>query len=86
MRKSNKDLRKTLNSLHFPSLRTAEFPPLKLTSLESDSSRDQAIHRHPVHDQLLFQHRRGMCVRPTSAGNDQTTEGHKYTGILKLFL
>ena len=86
MRKSNKDLRKTLNSLHFPSLRTAGFLPLELTSLEPDSSRDQAIHRHPVHDQLFFEHRRGMCVQPTSAGNDQTTEGHKYTGILKLFL
>ena len=56
------------------------------TSLEPDSSRDQAIHRHPVHDQLFFEHRRGMCVQPTSAGNDQTTEEHKYTAILKEFL
>ena len=45
MRKSNKDLWKTLNSLHFPSLRTAGLLPLELTSLEPDSSRDQAIHR-----------------------------------------
>ena len=75
-----------LTSLHFLSLRTAGFLPLELTSLEPDSSRDQAIHRHPVHDQLFFEHRRGMCVQPTSAGSDQTTEEHKYTAILKEFL
>ena len=67
-------------------MRTAGFLPLELTSLEPDPSRDQAIHRRPVHDQLFFEHRRGMCVQPTSAGNDQTTEEHKYTAILKEFL
>ena len=84
--KTNEALQQILNSLHFLSLRTAGFLLLELTSLEPDSSRDQEIHRHPVHDQLFFEHRRGMCVQPTSAGNDQTTEEHKYTAILKEFL